>query len=102
MCHLLTNIGLYCKEVLSGHASYEAELDDSAHDLEATRDYENMDLENFVYERVTEEIEAKRRAEEKIPFHLHAPRTLVGLVEGRLKDNIISLQLMRDYQFMFQ
>lgn len=88
MCHLLTNIGLYCKEVLSGHATYEAELDDSGRDLQATTDYENMDLENFVYEKVTEEIEAKRRAGEKISFHLHAPRTLVALVEGRLNNDI--------------
>ncbi|OWM73273.1 hypothetical protein CDL15_Pgr001387 [Punica granatum] len=81
ICHVLTNIDFYCKEVLSGCASYEAALDDSGHDLEATSDYENMDLEKLVYEKVTEEIEAKRRAGEKIPFHLHTPTTLIGLVE---------------------
>ncbi|KAK4792003.1 hypothetical protein SAY86_022438 [Trapa natans] len=81
VCHLLTNISLYRKEVLSGHVPYEDELVDSGRDIESTTDYENMDLENFVYERVTEEIEAKRRAGKKIPFHLHASRTLVSLVE---------------------
>ncbi|KAI3437130.1 Anaphase-promoting complex subunit 5 [Psidium guajava] len=44
-------------------------------------EYENMDLENFVFEKVTEEIEAKKKAGERIPFHLHVPTPIFGLIE---------------------
>ncbi|KAG7983839.1 hypothetical protein I3843_04G126700 [Carya illinoinensis] len=83
VCHLLTNIGHYCKEALSSCPSYEATcLEDSNSNLEALLEYENMDLENLVFEKVTEEIEARKSASETVPFHLHAPQTLFGLVEG--------------------
>ncbi|XP_038680810.1 anaphase-promoting complex subunit 5 [Tripterygium wilfordii] len=82
VCHLLTNIGIYCKDALSSCSSYELRrLDDSSHNMETLTEYENMDLENFVFERVTEEIEARKKANEKVTFHLHAPKTLSGLVE---------------------
>ncbi|KAI4308123.1 hypothetical protein L6164_031229 [Bauhinia variegata] len=82
ICHLLTNIGIYCKEALSSCPSYEEPcLDDSSSTLETYSEYENMDLENFVYEKVTEEIEAKKEASEQVPFHLHVPKTLLGLVD---------------------
>lgn len=83
VCHLLTKIGIYCKEALSGCSSYELPpSDDSGHDLEALTEYENMDLENFVFEKVTEEIEARKRASERVPFHLHVPKELFGLLDG--------------------
>jgi len=41
-----------------------------------------MDLENFVYEKVSEEIEARKDASGTVPFHLHAPKTLLSLVDG--------------------
>lgn len=83
VCHLLTNIGIYCKEALSNCPPYEApHLDDSSNDSEVLSQYENMDLENFVFEKVTEEIEARDRASKRVPFHLHVPKTLFGLVEG--------------------
>lgn len=83
VCHLLTNIGIYCKEALSNCPPYEApHLDDSTNDLEVFSQYENMDLENFVFEKVTEEIEARERASKRVPFHLHVPKALYGLVEG--------------------
>ncbi|KAA8524163.1 hypothetical protein F0562_010406 [Nyssa sinensis] len=82
VCHLLSNIGTYCKEALSSCPPYELpRSDDSANDLEALLEYENMDLENFVFEKVSEEIEAKKRATERVSFHNHAPRALFGLVE---------------------
>lgn len=31
---------------------------------------------------MTEEIEARKWASERVPFHLHAPKALFGLVEG--------------------
>ncbi|GMY08993.1 anaphase-promoting complex subunit 5 [Fagus crenata] len=82
VCHLLTNIGIYCKEALSSCASYETTcFEDSSSNLEAFSEYENMDLENFVFKKVTEEIEARKRASERVSFHLHTPKALLGLVE---------------------
>ncbi|KAI6697132.1 hypothetical protein NL676_017251 [Syzygium grande] len=81
VCHLLTNISLYCKEVLSSRAPHEAHLDGSGVNLMEASEYENMDLENFVFEKVTEEIETKKKAGERIPFHLHVPTPIFGLVE---------------------
>lgn len=82
VCHLLTSIEIYRKEAPSSSPYEQPCLDDSSSNLETCSEYENMDLENFVYEKVSEEIEArKEEASEKIPFHLHAPKTLLGLVD---------------------
>ncbi|KAB1226851.1 Anaphase-promoting complex subunit 5 [Morella rubra] len=82
VCHLLTNIGLYCKEALSCCPPYEATcLEDSSSNLEAFLEYDNMDLENFVFKKVKEEIEARKQASERVPFHLHGSKALFGLVE---------------------
>ncbi|PRQ52142.1 putative tetratricopeptide-like helical domain, anaphase-promoting complex subunit 5 [Rosa chinensis] len=82
VCHLLNSIGAYYKEALSSCSPNEApQLDDSSNDLETLSEYENMDLENFVFEKVTEEMEARQRAGGRVSFHLHAPKALVGLVE---------------------
>lgn len=83
VCHLLTHLGIYCKEALSSSRPYESlQFDDSSNDREGLLEYENMDLEDFVYEKVTEEIEVRKRANEMVPFHNHAPKALTGLVEG--------------------
>ncbi|KAK7320428.1 hypothetical protein VNO77_29885 [Canavalia gladiata] len=82
VCHLLTNIGIYCKEEFSQCPPYEEHsLDDSSSNLETYSEYENMDLENFVYEKVSEEIEARKEASESVPFHLHTSNTLLSLVD---------------------
>ncbi|XP_058195401.1 anaphase-promoting complex subunit 5 [Rhododendron vialii] len=82
VCHLLTNLGIYCKEALSSSRPYESlQFDDSSNNREGLLDYENMDLEDLVYEKVTEEIEERKRANERVPFHNHAPKALTGLVE---------------------
>ena len=83
VCHLLNSIGTYYKEALLSCSPNEVpQLDDSSNDLETLSEYENMDLENFVFEKVTEEMEARQRAGGRTSFHLHAPKALVGLVEG--------------------
>ncbi|KAK7385926.1 hypothetical protein VNO78_31903 [Psophocarpus tetragonolobus] len=80
--HLLTNLGIYCKEEFSNCPPYEEHsLDDSSSNLETCSEYENMDLENFVYEKVSEEIEARKEASEVVSFHLHTPNTLLSLVD---------------------
>lgn len=82
LCHLLTNIGSYCKEAMSSCMPYETRLlDESSNDLETLSEYENMDLENFMFGKVNEEIEARKQASERVPFHLHGPKALSGLVE---------------------
>ncbi|XP_059656236.1 anaphase-promoting complex subunit 5 isoform X2 [Cornus florida] len=82
VCHLLSNIGMYCKEALSNLPPYELPCsDDATNDLEALSEYENMDLENFVFEKVTEEIEANKKASGGVPFHNHAPKVLFGLID---------------------
>lgn len=81
----MTNLGIYCEEALSSSRRYESlQFDDSSNDREGLLEYENMDLENFVYEKVTEEIEERKRANERIPFHNHSPKALTGLVEGTI------------------
>ncbi|TQD80669.1 hypothetical protein C1H46_033768 [Malus baccata] len=61
--HLLTSIEMYCKEAISSYPPYESlHLDDSSNDLETPPEYENLELENLVFEKVTEEIEARQRA----------------------------------------
>ena len=83
VCHLLTNIGTYCKEALSSCPNYElSHLDDSSNDVEALLEYENMDLENFVFDKVSEETEARKMNSERGSFHIHAPKALFGLIEG--------------------
>ncbi|PON52066.1 Anaphase-promoting complex subunit [Parasponia andersonii] len=80
VCHLLTNIGMYCKEAPS-HSPYDPPHLDDSNDLEVLSEYENMDLENLVYEKVDEEIEAREMANEGVSFHLHLPKALFDLVE---------------------
>ncbi|XVE72336.1 hypothetical protein DITRI_Ditri11bG0031600 [Diplodiscus trichospermus] len=81
ICHLLTNIGIYCKEAISSCSSYELHrLDDSGNDLESLSEYENMDL-NLVFKKINEEMEARKKAAERISFHLHLPKELSTLVE---------------------
>ncbi|KAE8654930.1 Anaphase-promoting complex subunit 5 [Hibiscus syriacus] len=79
VCHLLTNIGIYCKEGISS-SSYERRLDYSGNDLESLSEYENMDL-NLVFKKINEEMEARKRATDQVTFHLHLPKDLSTLVE---------------------
>ncbi|PIA37822.1 hypothetical protein AQUCO_03000392v1 [Aquilegia coerulea] len=71
VCHLLTNIGTYYKAALrSRDADDLHDEDDSNNDLEELMDCEDMDLEPFVSEKNSEDIEAQPRT-----------RSLHGLVE---------------------
>ncbi|XP_009777736.1 anaphase-promoting complex subunit 5 [Nicotiana sylvestris] len=82
VCHLLTNVATYCKESLSAYPPYElSHFNDSDSYTEAPKHYENMDLENFVVEKVNKEIEARNVVDEKLSFHNHAPKALVRSIE---------------------
>lgn len=84
MCHLLTNIKTYSKE---GFSSYEmSHLDDANNDPDAPLEYENMDLENFVLQNFTKELESRKRSGERVPFHNHSSKALFSLVEGKKND----------------
>ncbi|KAA3474666.1 anaphase-promoting complex subunit 5 [Gossypium australe] len=111
ICHLLTNIGIYCKEAISSCSSYELRrVDNSGNDLESLSEYENMDL-NLVFKKINEEMEARKRATEQVSFHLHLPKELSTLVEdievfadpksehndkGRESSSYASGELLRD------
>lgn len=82
ICHLLTNIGTYCKESLSGYPPYElSHLDDSTNDPNASLEFENMEMENF-YEKVSEDFEESKMGIGRIPFHGHTPKAFSELVDG--------------------
>ena len=83
MCHLLTNIKTYCKEAFSCPPYEMSHLDDPTNDLEAPVEYENMDLENFVLQNFTEELESRKRSIERVPFHNHSSKALSSLIEGK-------------------
>ncbi|KAK4365010.1 hypothetical protein RND71_016368 [Anisodus tanguticus] len=81
VCHFLTNVATYCKESLS---TYElSHFDDSDSDTEAPMHYENMDLENFVADKVNKEIESRNMADERLSFHNHTPKVLVRAIKDR-------------------
>lgn len=74
----MTNIGTYCKD-----CHYElSHLEDYANDAESSMGYEKMDLESLVFEKINEEFEARKMADERTSFHTHAPKALFGLFEG--------------------
>ncbi|OIT36539.1 PREDICTED: anaphase-promoting complex subunit 5 [Nicotiana attenuata] len=82
VCHLLTNVATYCKESLSAYPPYElSHFNDSDSYTDAPKHYENMDLENFVVEKINKEIEARNVVDEKLSFHNHAPKALVRSIE---------------------
>ncbi|KAL3502522.1 hypothetical protein ACH5RR_036971 [Cinchona calisaya] len=81
VCHLLTNIGTYYKESFSSCPYELSHLEDCANDVESSMDYENMELESLVFEKVSKELEARKMAIDRVSFHNHAPKALLGFVE---------------------
>ena len=45
-------------------------------------EYENMELEGLVFDKVSKEFEAQKRANDSFVFHNHAPKMLIGFIEG--------------------
>lgn len=81
VCHLLTNLETYSKDYVSTSPSYQFHrLNGSSNVLEPLLEYENMDLENMGFGKVSEETKARKRARE-VPFHIHAPKAILGLLE---------------------
>ncbi|XP_057426431.1 anaphase-promoting complex subunit 5-like [Lotus japonicus] len=72
---------IYCKEFSNCPPYEEPSLDDSSSNIETYLEYDNADLENFVCEKVSEEIDARKEASERVLFHLHMPDTLLSFVD---------------------
>lgn len=81
-CHLLSDIESYYREALPGSSFDLSHLGESNNELKTFSVYENMDLENLVFDKVSEEVESGKGANEEVPFHLHAPKALDEWVEG--------------------
>ncbi|GFQ05969.1 anaphase-promoting complex subunit 5 [Phtheirospermum japonicum] len=73
VCHLLTNIGTYCKESISGYPPYGlSHLDGSANYPNSSCEFENM--ESYGYADVSEDFEETQMEIGKTTFHGHAPK----------------------------
>lgn len=81
ICHLLTNIGSYCKESASGYPPYEY----SSNDPIVPSEFENMDLENFVYEKVSEDFAESSTGIGRIAFRRHCSEPVEGNVTASQK-----------------
>ncbi|XP_075518687.1 anaphase-promoting complex subunit 5 isoform X3 [Primulina tabacum] len=75
VCHLLTNIGTYCKESLSGYPPYElSQLDDSVNCPNTAVGFRNMELEDLVFEKDGDDFEENKTGTGTIPFNDHVPK----------------------------
>ncbi|KAL3849104.1 hypothetical protein ACJIZ3_010986 [Penstemon smallii] len=83
ICHLLTNIGTYCKDALSSYPPCGiSNLDDPTDDPDASLEFENMEMENFVYEKVSDDDdEESSMGIGRIPFHGHGSKAFSELIE---------------------
>ncbi|RAL38055.1 hypothetical protein DM860_000749 [Cuscuta australis] len=79
VCHLVSKIKMYVKESLSTSPPYDLlNFDNTDCSPEEQMAYEKMELESIDNEK----IEVERVVNEQVPFHNHAPKLIVGLVEG--------------------
>ncbi|KAK9132847.1 hypothetical protein Scep_012375 [Stephania cephalantha] len=77
VCHLLTNIGTYCKESPASCSTYQSlQDDDFDNDSEELKAFDHL-----LFGKVSEKRAAKMKAWEGFVFHLHAPRSLFRLIE---------------------
>ncbi|XP_027063423.1 anaphase-promoting complex subunit 5 isoform X1 [Coffea arabica] len=81
VCHLLTNIGAYCKESFSSCPYELSHIEDCANEAESSMEYENMELESLVFDKVSKEFEAQKKANDSFAFHNHAPKAIIGFIE---------------------
>ncbi|KAL5977007.1 hypothetical protein ACLOJK_021345 [Asimina triloba] len=80
VCQVLTNIATYCNEVSNDHPYDLPDEDNFNNELELMED-EDMDLDCDVFEKSRLEFESGMSVGESPKFHIHAPRSLYGLVE---------------------
>ncbi|CAF2116452.1 unnamed protein product [Brassica napus] len=80
VCHLFSSIEAYCREAHSSSAQYDA----SNSNLESLTQYDQMDMEIYVMDKATKEMELHRNASGSVSFHLHTPEALFKVTEGLL------------------
>ncbi|GAB2242835.1 hypothetical protein Droror1_Dr00019610 [Drosera rotundifolia] len=80
VCHLLSNIELYCKEITLVSRSGPFQSGDSQNEFKVLSYYERMELENISYENIRYRAETGSKAK-VLPFHLHAPKAITWLAE---------------------
>ncbi|CAN7039364.1 unnamed protein product [Brassica oleracea var. botrytis] len=80
VCHLFTSIEVYCREAHSSSAQYDASNDN----LGSLIQHDQMDMEKYIMDKATEEIELQKNASGRVPFHLHTPEALFKVTEGLL------------------
>ncbi|KAH0876774.1 hypothetical protein HID58_064168 [Brassica napus] len=78
VCHLFTSIEVYCREAHSSSAQYDASNDN----LGSLIQHDQMDMEKYIMDKATEEIELQKNASGRVPFHLHTPEALFKVTEG--------------------
>ncbi|KAL0758019.1 hypothetical protein Bca101_095687 [Brassica carinata] len=78
VCHLFSSIEAYCREAHSSSAQYDA----SNSNLESLTQYDQMDMEIYVMDKATKEMELHRNASGSVSFHLHTPEALFKVTEG--------------------
>ncbi|CAF2314953.1 unnamed protein product [Brassica napus] len=80
VCHLFTSIEVYCREAHSSSAQY----DESNDNLESLIQHDQMDMEKYIMDKATEEVELQKNASGRVPFHLHTPEALFKVTKGLL------------------
>ncbi|WZZ56691.1 hypothetical protein YC2023_056798 [Brassica napus] len=88
VCHLFTSIEVYCREAHSSSAQYDASNDN----LGSLIQHDQMDMEKYIMDKETEEIELQKNASGRVPFHLHTPEALFKVTEGIAYDSLICAQ----------
>ena len=89
VCHLFTSIEVYCREAHSSSAQY----DESNDNLESLIQHDQMDMEKYIMDKATEEVELQKNASGRVPFHLHTPEALFKVTEGIPFDSLICAQI---------
>lgn len=69
--------------MLSGYPPYElSRLDDSVNYPNTAVEFQNMELDNLVFEKVGDDFEENKMGTGTVPFHDHVPNALSEFVGG--------------------
>ncbi|KAL9241077.1 hypothetical protein vseg_015228 [Gypsophila vaccaria] len=78
VCHLLSDIESYRKELIPESSAFESCNEGSGR----LPEYENMDLDNFGDQEAMADFQTKEQCGKEVSFHLHVPRVLDELAKG--------------------
>lgn len=80
-CHLLTNVGTYYSSADSEYELREDEYNET--DLREFLDNEDVEIDGGISDRHSHESEAETSAGGRSSFHIRAPKSLYGIVDGK-------------------